>query len=142
MMTFFAPPEVMWTFAPALPLAGSPTASVKSPVEFDHDLDAQVLPRELGRILLGQHFDRLAVDDQIAFLGLDRAVEFSVGRIVFEQVRIGVDVEQVVDRHHFEVLGGAFNHRLEHLPADPAKSVDANFCCHGIPPKSESEMTF
>ena len=53
MITFFAPPA-MW-----------PCAFVRvgeAARRLEHDVDAEVLPRQLRRILLGEHLDLVAVD--------------------------------------------------------------------------------
>jgi hypothetical protein len=45
--------------------------------------------------------------------------------VVAQQVRVGRDVEEVVDGHHFHGLGLVFSHGLEELASDASESVDA-----------------
>ena len=36
-------------------------------------------------------------------------------------------VEEIIDRHHFQLVGIEFNDRLEDQPANAAKTIDTNF---------------
>jgi hypothetical protein len=59
-----------------------------------HDvLGASVLPRDRGRVTLGKDGDGLAVDDELAILGRDLALELTVGRVVLEHVDHVLEVD-------------------------------------------------
>ena len=91
----------------------------------DHDLDAQVAPRQLGRVLDLQHLDRLAVDhDRVVRVG-DVALVGAVGRVVLEQQGVGRDVDEVVDGDDLDTRR-SLEHRLEGLAADAAEAVDSD----------------
>ena len=69
----------------------------------DDDVDAELLPRQLGRVGLGGDADALAVDDERVVLDLDRPREHAVDGVVLEQVAQGLRVGEVVDRHELDV---------------------------------------
>jgi hypothetical protein len=79
---------------------------------FDDDVDAEILPGQLGRVCDLQDSDGLAVDnDRVIGMGYG-AVEVAIRRVVGEEERIHRDVDDVVDGDDFEV-GGALEDRLE-----------------------------
>ena len=97
----------------------------------EHDVDAEVAPRQRRRVLLGEDLDLAAVDDDRARRRrVDVAVVGAVGRVVLEQERVHLGVDEVVDRDDLDVRG-ALDERLERLAADPAEAVDADAGGHG-----------
>ena len=66
MMTFFAPPSMCF-----LRVVGVGEAAGG----LEHDVDAEVLPRQLRRILLGEHLDLVAVDRDRAVAARDVALD-------------------------------------------------------------------
>ena len=121
MITFWAP-AAMW--APAFSALGEDAGGLED------DVDAEVLPRQVRRILLGEDLDLAAIDDDRPVAGLDLAVVPPVRRVVLEQQGVHLGVDQVVHRHDFDV-GGALDHGLEGLAADAAEPVDADAGRHG-----------
>ena len=91
---------------------------------FERDLAAELLPRQVGGVPLGDDGDGLAVDDQAPFPGLDRARELLVHAVVLQQVRQGLRAGQVIDRGHAEV-GAGREQGAEEATADTAEAVDA-----------------
>ncbi len=71
----------------------------------DDDVDAQVLPRQLGRIGQLEDLDGLAVDDDRILGVADGAGEVAVGRVVGEEEGVRRDVDDVVDGDDFEFRG-------------------------------------
>ena len=51
--------------------------------------------------------------------------------VVFEQMGVGRDRAEVVDRDHLDILALGFMRRAQGHPAGPAKAVDRNSYCHG-----------
>ena len=99
---------------------------------FHHIVGAAFAPLDVGRVLLGIHADGLAVDDQLAVLSLDAAVEFAVDGVIFHHVHHVVEIDKgIVDAHDLEFLGLG-NSRAENQTADAAKTVDAYFNSHEI----------
>ena len=78
----------------------------------EDDVDAQIAPRQRRRIPLGEDLDLAAVDDDRAVAGPDITRVRAVGRIVLEQVRVHLRVDEVVDRDHLDV-GRPLDQRLE-----------------------------
>src|SRR5262249_17096090 len=58
----------------------------------------------LGGIALGRHAHPAAAGIDGALLGLDLAPERSMHAVVAQQVRVGLDRPQIVDRDHLDVL--------------------------------------
>ena len=99
----------------------------------EDDVDAEVAPRQGGRVALGQDLDLTAVDDDRRVAGPDVARVGAVRRVVLEQVRVHLRVDQVVDGHDLHVRG-TLDEGLERLPTDPAEAVDTDACGHGAGP--------
>ena len=46
--------------------------------------------------------------------------------VIAQQMGVGLDRAQIVDRHDFDVAASRFHDRPQHQPADAAKAVDRN----------------
>ena len=92
----------------------------------EHDVDAEVLPRQLGRIALRQHLDLVAVDGDALVVGADLAGERAVHRVVLEQMRVRLDVAEVVDRDELDVVAAFLHRRAQNQAPDAPETVDAN----------------
>src|SRR5207248_852825 len=96
----------------------------------DDDLRAELLPGNVGRVALSGDLNFASVDDEGLFTRLDLARIIAVIAVVFEQVGVGRRVEQIVDADDLDVVGMAFEQRLEDLAPDSAEAVDAYAYCH------------
>ena len=116
MMTFWAPASMC---APAF------VASVKMPV----DSRTMSTPRSPQGRAAGSFSARILISrpsmmiDVVA--GLDLARVGAVGRVVLEQQRVHLGVDQVVDGDDLDVRR-TLDQRLEGLAADAAEAVDAD----------------
>ena len=101
----------------------------------DDQVDTQLRPRQIGGIALGENLDRPSgadgltavlqrVDDEPVLDDLDLAAELAVHRVVLEQVREGLGVGEVVDRHDFDRR--VVFHGTEHQTTDAPETVDAD----------------
>ena len=91
----------------------------------DHDVDAEVAPRELARVLDLEDLDRLAVDHH-RVVGVGHLARVgAVRRVVLEQQGVRRDVDEVVDGDDLDA-GRALEQRLERLAADAAETVDTD----------------
>ena len=124
MMTFRAP-AAMWALAFS--------ALVKMPVDSSDDVDTELAPRQVGRVLLLEDPDLAAVDDQEVVGMVDDARVCPVRRIALEQERVKGDRDQVVDRDDLDVRR-ALDERFERLAADAAKAIDADAGGHRSSP--------
>ena len=88
----------------------------------DHQVHAHLAPLQVGGVALGQRPDGFPVHVQVALVVGHGAVELSGGAVVFEQVRQGLVIGQVVDGDHVDA---ALGQNPEDQPPDPSKSVDA-----------------
>jgi hypothetical protein len=95
---------------------------------FQHVFGADVAPLQVRGIALGGEADLLAVDDQRALGGLDRALERAVNGVILQHVRQLRGVEQIVDAHDLDIR--MIRGRAEHQPADASKSIDAHLDRH------------
>ncbi len=97
----------------------------------EHHVHPEVAPRQLGRITLREHLDPVAVDDDVAAVDVDLAVELAVCRVVARQVRVGLGVAQVVEGDDVELARAAILVDGTHYVApDAAVAVDADLNCH------------
>ena len=104
----------------------------------DHDVDAEVAPRQVRRVALGQHLDLVAVDDQRVLADLDRARERAEDGVVLEQVAQRAGVREVVDGDDLDVRARLVR-GAEDVAADPAEAVDPDAYSHGLEPFPVSE---
>ena len=93
---------------------------------FQRDVDAELLPRQLRRILDGRHLDRAVADADRVAVDRDLAGEAAVHRIEAQQMRIGLDRPEIVDADDLDVLAAGFGDRAQHVAADAAESVDGD----------------
>ncbi len=95
---------------------------------FDHDSCADAAPRNLRRIALAEHRDLLPVHHDRVAVGADLSLEAAVDRVVLEQVREGLRIDQIVDADDFDASG---LHGAKRVAPDSSEPVDAYFDCHG-----------
>ena len=87
---------------------------------------AYFVPLEVRGIFLCGYADLVSVNHQLVALYLDRTVETTVYRVVFEHVGHIIDRNEVVDAYYFDsVCVGAGS--PEYQPADATETVDTNF---------------
>ena len=84
MSSFLAGAEMIDLLGAALEVQRRLLAVGEAAGRLEHQIDAQVLPRELRRILLGKHLHRVAVHGQTAVVGADLAGEATVDGVVLE----------------------------------------------------------
>jgi hypothetical protein len=72
----------------------------------------------------------IAIHDDLGVGGFHFAGEGAVIRIILKQMCVLLRIEQVIDRHDFQLTGVFLDDGLGHLPANPAETIDTNFCCH------------
>jgi hypothetical protein len=113
--------ETITRFAPASTCAPRPRAR-EAAGRLDHDVDAELGPGQLRGAPFGDHPDRVAVDQQLVAAYLDLAGESAVGRVVPEEVRIGISRDEVVDGDELDVVIGRVQRAYE-IPTDPTKPI-------------------
>jgi hypothetical protein len=105
----------------------------EEPGRLEGDVDAEILPRKVGRVALVQEPHLVAVHDDRVLARLDVHAERPEHRVVLEEVRHRLRVAQVVHRDDLDV-GSARAHCAEEVPPDPAEAVDPDLDAH--PPSS------
>ena len=108
------------------------------PGALQHQVDAELVPRQVRRITLGERRDPAAVDDQRARRGADVAVVAPVDGVVPDQVRQVVRVGDVVDRDEVEPVG--VEQDLQRRPTDPAQPVDRHGRHVSSRPRLDSQL--
>src|SRR5690606_23031958 len=98
---------------------------------FKHEVDAELLVRQLAGIALLGHRDVAAVDLDAVLVGGHRPGEAAMGAVVGEQQRVRLRIGEVVDRDQLEIVVGAFEQRAGDEPPDASESVDRNLHRHG-----------
>jgi hypothetical protein len=102
------------------------------PGGLEHDVDAEVFPRQRRRVLLGEYSDFVAVDGDRAASRRDVALVCAVNRIVLEEVCERVRMSQVVHGDEVDVGDALLLGGTKHLSSDSSKSVDANAYGHSV----------
>ncbi len=99
------------------------------------DVDAEIAPRQLRRVTLGEDLDAITVDDDIAAVHFDGAVERAVRRIVARQVRVGFGITEVVERDYVEFVGTTvLVDSTYDVASDAAVAIDTNLDSHVVTP--------
>ena len=93
----------------------------------EDNIDAGITPAQLGWIALSGCSDPMAVDGDRFVIVADLGVEDTLARIVFEQVREGLVVGQVVDRDNLLKLT-LFRETAENHSANSSESIDCVVC--------------
>ena len=122
--------ETSTRLAPASMWAVAAFLEVKKPVHSRAMLDAQRLVRQLRGIALGGDLDLAAADIDRVAVDLDLAVEAAVHGVEAEEVGVGLDRAEIVDRHDLDVLAARFHDRPHDVAADATEAVDCNPNCH------------
>jgi hypothetical protein len=97
------------------------------------DVDAELLPRQLGGIALGGHLHEAAADIHLVALGLHLAGEAAMHGVVAEEMRVGLDRAEIVEAEDLDVLAAALDDGAQDQAADAAETVDGDFDCHLLP---------
>ena len=114
----------------------------EQPGAFEHEVDAQLAPRQLRRVALGQHLDAIAVDDQRIAFHLHLAGELAVHAVVARQVRVGLRVAQVVERDDLDfLLAVRLVQRAQDIATDAAVAIDSDFDGHSLYLSTHSRST-
>jgi len=93
---------------------------------FERDVDAEILPGELRRVLDRADLDlAVAAADRIT-LDLDLAGEAAMHRVEAQQMGVGFHGRQVVDADHLDIRAAGLDDGAQHIAADAAESVDAD----------------
>ena len=100
---------------------------------FDHDVDTEFAPWQIGRVALAEHGERVVADLDPALDGLDVVGQHTEHRVVLEEVRHLIDRSEVVHRDEVDV-GALRLGCTEEVPTDPTEAVDTDANCHvGVP---------
>ena len=105
----------------------------------DDDVHAQVAPRQVGGVALGEHLHLFAVHVQVVVVRVHVPGIPAEDRVVLQQVGEGRGVGDVVDRDDLQV-GLTEGRGPEDVAADPPEAVDAHPYAHcGLSVVSEAE---
>ena len=93
---------------------------------FERDVDPERLPGQFRRVLDRGHLDRPgAAIDGVAG-DHDLAGKAAMDRIEAQQMGIGLDRGEIVERHHLDVLAAGLDDGAQDIAADAAKPVDGD----------------
>ena len=95
---------------------------------FDHNLNAQIFPGDLGRIAMLGHHDPLIAHRQGIFMGGYLFIKDAHHRIIFQKIRQLFVVKQIVDRDNLHVV--AITDNAKHTSTDTAETIYANLYSH------------
>ncbi len=96
---------------------------------FQHDV--HIAPRQGSGVAFCGHADRaLAHIHRVVAQG-DRTAKAPVDRVEFEQMCVGFQRGEIVDRHHLQIIVATLHQRAQHVTTDTAKAIDCQFGSHG-----------
>ena len=88
------------------------------------DVDAERLVRQFGWILDRGHFDLVPADIHHVAVDDDLMRKTAVHAVETQQVRVGLDRAEIVDRDNLDILAARLDHRAQHQPPDASEPVD------------------
>src|SRR4029077_16408319 len=88
--------------------------------------DAEILPRELRRVLDGGDLDGAVADADRIALHLHVGREAALHGVETQQVRIGLDRREVVDGDDLDIPASGFDDRAQREAADATKAIDGD----------------
>ena len=91
---------------------------------FHHRIHAQFRPGQLPGVAFVDHASTAARRYQLAVFDGDPALETAHDRVVPEQVGQRIVIEQIVDRHHIDLVGGLGD--AKYGAADAAEPVNGD----------------
>src|SRR5690606_21362051 len=101
---------------------------------FERDIDAEFLPGQLRRILDGGDLEFFVADADRVAVDRDFVRKTAMHAVIAQQMGVGLDRPEVIDRHHVDVLAAGFVDGAYDVSADAAKSVDGNSDGHLMSP--------
>ncbi len=91
---------------------------------FERDVDAEILVGQFGRALDRGDLDLAATDaDRIAVDG-DLVRKAAVHAVEAQQMGVGLDRAEIVDRHHLDVRAARFDDGAQDVAANSPEPVD------------------
>ena len=113
-------------------MIGSLFTRTESARAFEHHVHVAGSPVDLVRITGGEHLDLVAVDRKVLTVeDLNLGSETAVGRVVAQQVRVGFEVTESVDRNNLHIIPALFFvEGAENAAADAAKTVNGKTNSH------------
>jgi hypothetical protein len=99
-----------------------------------HD-DIDIRPGQVGRIFQRGDLHAATADVDPVFACGHGGGKPAMDRIIAQQMRVGLDRTQIVDRHDLDILAAGLHDRAQHVATDPPKSVDGNFDRHDVLPR-------
>jgi acyl-CoA thioesterase I len=97
-------------------------AAGEEPSRFEHDIDVQFFPRQVGRIAVLQDLNFVTAHDDVLVIVTDLAVEFAVHRIPFEQMSQSMRVREIIDGE--DLLDLFLRHGAKDVASDAPETVD------------------
>ncbi len=97
----------------------------------NNQLYAHFPPRNVERVAVAEHANRMTVNDDVVPIDLYLIVHATVNGVVLEQMSICLGAAGIVDSNDIE--GRILLHRAENKSADTTEAVDTNLGCHEAP---------
>ncbi len=116
---------------------GGRGARAVAPGRLDHHVDAELPPRQLGDLRLGQRAHAPSADHDLPAGGLDRPREGAVDGVVAQQVRERGRIGEIVDRDDLQLRAQYISEAraslvgdAKHAASDAAETVDGDSSGH------------
>jgi hypothetical protein len=125
---------------PSGEVGGRLVAVGEEPRALEHDVDAQVLPGQLGRVPLAEYADGLPVYDESLVPRRDVARQGPVHRVVLEEMGECLGIGEVVDGHELKPAA-VLERGPQDVTTDAPKTVDTDLDCHRWRPRLSGRKT-
>ena len=97
---------------------------------FQRDVDVQLLVRQFGGILDRGDLDLVTGGDHELAVHAHLGGKAAMHAVIAQQMGVGFDGSQIVDRHDFDIVAARFHDRPQNQTSDAAEAVDCNTQCH------------
>src|SRR5690606_16807759 len=97
---------------------------------FERDIDAELAPRQFGRVANGGHLDRAAAKIDAVTLYRHGAGVAAMHAVIFQEMGVRLDRPEVVDADNLDIGPTRLVDCPQDIPSNPSKSVDCNTNSH------------
>ena len=120
---------------PTREMLGCLLVAGKEPCALQHEINAELTPRQFCRIAFRKHLDAIAIDDNRIAVHRNGSREAAMRRVKARQMSVGLWIAEVVDGNDVDFLiAMTLVDRAQNITADATVAIDADANRHGNTP--------